>query len=457
MTATTPSPSDLPGSGPIPAGTSLFRRGPEPHPVAVSGHGVWVEDAAGNRYLDAAGGAIVVGVGHGDAEIVAAMTDQALRLAYVHGTAFTTPAAEEYASALAAVLPLDRAMVYPVSGGSEATETALKLSRAYHLARGEPERTVILARRRSYHGNTIRALDTSDRPGLAEPYLPWLGATVRVPAVSEYRCENPGHPDGCADWHAAEIERAIEEQGPQRVAALVAEPIGGAASGAAVPPPGYWDRVTEVCTRHGVLLIADEVMTGFGRTGRWFAGDHFGLRPDIVVAAKGASSGYWPLGLCAASGEVHDTVAGRFVHGFTWSHHPVGAAVGLAVLRAIERRGLVEAAAVQGEVLLAGLRSALGDKPVVGDVRGIGLLAAVELVADRGRKRPFPRSAGLAAAVTAEAKRRGLLVYPSTGCADGIDGDLVMLGPPLSIGGDEIELAIEILSAAIDAAAVRAR
>jgi adenosylmethionine-8-amino-7-oxononanoate aminotransferase len=436
---------------PGPSRSYLFRRGPGPHPVAVSGNGAWVVDADGNRYLDAAGGAIVVGVGHGDADIAAAMATQAGRLAYVHGTAFTTEVAEQYAAALAAHLPVDDPRVYPVSGGSEAVETALKLARSYHLARGEPDRTVVLARRRSYHGGTIRGLDLSDRPGLSGPYQPWLGTTERVPAAYEYRCENPRHPERCGDWHAAEIERVVDRVGPRRVAALVAEPIGGAASGAALPPDGYWDLVAEVCRRHGILLVADEVMTGFGRTGQWFASDHFGLRPDILAAAKGASSGYWPLGLCVASGAVHDTVAATgFVHGFTSSHHPVGAAVGLAVVRAIEARGLVEAARRQGTALLEGLRGTVGSHPLVGDVRGAGLLAAVELVADRGSKTPFPVADRVAARVTAEAKRRGLLVYPSTGCVDGVNGDLVMLGPPLSVTAEEVGLVVDRLAAAVD-------
>jgi hypothetical protein len=221
-----------------------------------------------------------------------------------------------------------------------------------------------------------------------------------------------------------------------------------------MPPDGYWDGVAEVCRRHGILLIADEVMTGFGRTGRWFASEHFGLRPDILTAAKGASSGYWPLGLCVASGSIHDTVAATgFVHGFTSSHHPVGAAVGLAVVRAIESRDLVEASRRRGAALLAGLRDALGGHAIVGDVRGVGLLAAVELVADRDSREPFPAADRVAARVTTAAKQRGLLVYPSTGCAGGMDGDLVMLGPPLSITPDEVDLVVERLAAAVGSVA----
>jgi adenosylmethionine-8-amino-7-oxononanoate aminotransferase len=428
----------------------VFRRAADP-PEAVRGEGVWVEDASGRRYLDAAGGAVVVGIGHGDPVVAAALAEQAGRLAYVHGSAFTTGALEAYAAELAAVVPVPDARTFPVSGGSEAVETALKLARGYHLARGEPDRIVIVARHLSYHGNTRGALDASGRPRLRAPYEPWLGHAVHVPPVTEYRCPAPGHPQGCGAWHAAELERAFAAAGPHRVAAFIAEPIGGATTGAAVPPDDYWPAIADVCRSHGVLLIADEVMTGFGRTGRWFAADHWGLAPDIMVAAKGASSGYWPLGLCVASGEVHDTVkaAGGFVHGLTFSHHPVGAAVGRAVLGRIKDLGLVEQAAAKEAPLLAALREALGGRPTVGDIRGRGLLAGVELVADRDGRRPFPPGERVVERVVAAARRRGLLVYWSKGCADGTAGDVVVLGPPLIITLEEIALAAERLAAAV--------
>lgn len=426
----------------------LFRRGTNV-PTAVRASGCWVFDADDQEYLDAAGGAIVVGIGHSDAEVASVLADQAGRLAYVHPTAFTTEAVERYAAELAPRLPMDDPAVYPVSGGSEAVETALKAARAFHLAAGEPERTVVIGRELSYHGNTRGALDVSGRASLRDPYLPWLGHAERVPALLEYRCPSPEHPDDCAAWHASQLEATIERLGPTRVAAFVAEPIGGAASGAAMPPSGYWEAVSDVCRRHGVLVIADEVMTGFGRTGRWFGCEHVGLRPDLLVAAKGASSGYWPLGVCAMSGPVASAIDGRFVHGFTWSHHPVGAAVGSMVLRRIREGHLVEAAAARGRQLLDALTASLGDHPHVGDVRGIGLLVAVELVADRATKRPFPRSAGMAERATAAAKHRGLLVYPSAGCADGVDSDLLLLGPPLVIDEAEVDLVVSRLTGAL--------
>jgi adenosylmethionine-8-amino-7-oxononanoate aminotransferase len=404
-------------------------------PVAVEADGCEIVDADGKRYLDACAGAIAVNVGHGDRFVIDALASQLRQVDSVHATTFTTAALEAYASELEPLLPVADARIYPVSGGSEAIETACKLARAYHLARGEPDRHVVLARHGSYHGNTRGALDLSGREPLRAPYLPWLGLTKRVPAVYPYRVYLTG-----AD-HAAQLDRAIEQIGPERIAAFVGEPIGGAATGASVPPDDYWPRIAEVCHRHGALLIADEVMTGFGRTGAWFACEHWGLQPDVLVAGKGASSGYWPLGLVAASGAVHETVrdAGGFVHGFTWSHHPGGAAVGRAVLQRMTEDDLVERSRVAGTRLLDQLRDALAEVQIVGDVRGRGLLIGVELVADRATKTPFPRAAAVAERVTAAAKELGLLVYPSVGCANDVDGDLFLIGPPLIVTDPQLD------------------
>jgi adenosylmethionine-8-amino-7-oxononanoate aminotransferase len=419
-------------------------------PTVVRGEGACLWDADGKPYLDAAGGAIVVGIGHGDAHVVAAMAEQSGRVAYAHGTQFTSEALEAYAHDLAPLLPMEDARVYPVSGGSEATETALKLARAYHLARGEPQRHRVIARWGSYHGNTLGALDASGREPLRRPYEPWLGRATHVSPAYEYRCRMPDHPRGCAGALAEELDGVIREAGPQTVACFIAEPVAGATLGAAVPPQDYWLAVSEVCRRHGVLLIADEVMTGFGRTGRWFASEHWDLRPDILVAGKGASSGYWPLGLTACSGQVFDAVAkAGFVHGFTYSHSVVGAAVGRAVLARLRDGGLVEASAEKGERLLKELTAALGDHPHVGDIRGLGLMVGIELVEDREEKRPFDRSAKVTEHVMAAARDAGLLLYSSTGCADGTNGDLVMLGPPFVITDAQLTEAVEKTRAAI--------
>jgi adenosylmethionine-8-amino-7-oxononanoate aminotransferase len=429
----------------------VFARGSGlPRVARASGCEVW--DEQGRRYLDGAGGAIVVGIGHGVASVADAIREQAERVAYVHATAFASEVLEAYAAELAAVVPVDGARVYPVSGGAEAIETALKMARAYHLARGQ-DRHRVIARWGSYHGNTRGALDASGREPLRRPYLPWLGQAGHTLAAYEYRCPFPAtHPDGCGARYAEALEREILAAGPGTVAAFVAEPVAGAALGAAVPPDDYWPAVADVCRRHGVLLIADEVMTGFGRTGRWFACDHWGVRPDILALAKGAASGYWPLGLAVASGEVHDTIGGAaFTHGLTYSHHVVGAAAGREVLRVLRQRRLVEAAETQGKRLRAGLEARLGGHPATGDVRGLGLLVAVELVADRAAKAPFPRPRRVAERVVAAARDRGLLLYWSTGCADGNAGDLVMLGPPLVVGDAEVDEMADLTAAAVEA------
>jgi adenosylmethionine-8-amino-7-oxononanoate aminotransferase len=260
----------------------------------------------------------------------------------------------------------------------------------------------------------------------------------------------PAHPDACGAAHAEALDRAIRGAGPETVAAFVAEPVAGATLGAAAPPDDYWPAVAEVCRRHGVLLIADEVMTGFGRTGQWFGSDHWGLRPDILTAGKGASSGYWPLGLCVASGDVHDTVMrSGFVHGFTYSHHTIGAAVGRAVLAKLRNQNLVERSRELGERLLKELSAVLADSSHVGDVRGLGTMIGIELVRDPSVKEPFPRADRATERVVAAAKHDGLLLYSSFGCADGTNGDLVMVGPPFTLTDDEADLVVERTAAAI--------
>ena len=255
---------------------------------------------------------------------------------------------------------------------------------------------------------------------------------------------------GCGDSLAEELDRTIVEQGPDSVACFIAEPVSGATLGAAVPPDDYWDSVARVCRSHGVLLVADEVMTGFGRTGRWFGCDHWALQPDIVVAGKGASSGYWPLGFAACSGRIYEAVsASGFIHGFTYSHSPVGAAVGLAVLEQLRAHDLISASRNKGERLHALLQTKLDSHPHVGDVRGLGLMAGIEFVADRETKAPFSRTERVTERIVAAAHERGLLLYPSTGCADGVGGDLVMMGPPFVISEAELEETVELLKGAV--------
>jgi adenosylmethionine-8-amino-7-oxononanoate aminotransferase len=456
--------SPTPDPQPAPLPGRVFRRSAlaDP-PVAVRAEGSTIWDADGRAYLDGAGGAVVVGVGHGRATVAQAMADGAGRIAYAHGSTFTSEALEAYAAEIGRHLPMDGPAIYPVSGGSEAIETALKLVRAYHLARGETERWIVISRWGSYHGNTLGALDLSGRTPLRRPYEGWLGRFRHVSAAYPYRDGEPGaHAMADAEELAAELERTIDAAGPGTVAAFVAEPIVGATLAAAVPPDGYWPAIADVCRRYGVLLVADEVMTGFGRTGRWFAMDHWGQRPDILVAAKGATSGYWPFGFAAVSDEVYRTVtgAGPFVHGFTYSHSPVGAAVAREVLRILETEDLVAASAVKGERLRDLLTTRLGDHPNVGEIRGRGLMIGLELVADRATRVAVPRAARLTEGVVRAAREQGILVYSGTGNADGLNGDLILLGPPFVITDEElvrladgVAQAVETAVAGVEAAA----
>jgi adenosylmethionine-8-amino-7-oxononanoate aminotransferase len=428
-----------------------FRRAEGVPPVAVKAQGCEIWDESGNRYLDAAGGAILVGIGHGSKRVADAMAEQLHELAYSHPTQLSGRWLDPYTDAVAPLLPIADPRIYPVSGGSDAVEAALKLARCYHVARGEESRTVLISRWGSYHGNTRGALDVTGRSSARGPYGPWLGMARHVPAVNEYRCPLNTHPDQCGLRHAELLEQAILAEGPGRVAAFIAEPIVGATLAVAEPPDDYWEAVADVCRRYGVLLILDEVMTGFGRTGSWFAAEHWGITPDILVTAKGVCSGYWPMGLVCCSAEIHDTVrASGFPHGGSFSHSPMGAAIASAVLEELVSGDLVQASRSKGQHLLRSLNAALGQHPSVGDIRGRGLFAGIEFVADRATRRPFPASDTVARRLTSTALRRGLLVYPSTECAGEDGGDALLIGPPFVISEAQINEIAQILAAVVD-------
>jgi adenosylmethionine-8-amino-7-oxononanoate aminotransferase len=418
-------------------------------PTVARASGAVVWDTEGRRYLDGSGGAVVVNVGHGREEIAAAMARQAGAAGYVHGTQFTSDVLEEYARRLAVHAPGDCRRLYLLSGGSEATETAVKLARAYHLARGEGERHKVIGRTVSYHGNTLGALSLSGRPTLQAPYLPLLSATPRAAAPFCYHCPlGLTHPS-CALACADDLEAVIEREGARTIAAFVAEPILGASAGAAVPPDDYTRRVRETCRRHGIVFIDDEVMTGFGRTGRWFGIEWSGALPDLITCGKGMAGGYMPVGAVLASEAIVETVegAGGYVNGFTFSHHPVTAAAALATLEILERERRVERAAVG--------KRALARRPCAGPGgrrARRGLMLAVELVADAPSRRPFPRAEKRAERVAARAFADGLIVYPSVGMATGTEGDAIMLAPPLVVTDDEFDEMAEILDGAIGAA-----
>lgn len=370
----------------------------------------------------------------------------------MHGSELTSEPVEALARELARRVPVEDARLYLVSGDSEATETALKLARQYHLARGDPRRFKVVSRWPSYHGCTLGALAISGRPTLRADFDPLLPPMPHVPAPYAYRCALPGCGPACSLECARALAATLEAEGPDTVAAFIAEPVIGASAGAVVPPPEHFRIVRETCDRYGVLFIADEVMTGMGRTGRRFGTDHWRVQPDILTTGKGVTSGYVPGGAVLARGAVVDAVqaAGGFHHGFTYSHHPVVAATGLAVVHYLERHGLVARAEATGRHLLARLRG-LADLPAVGDVRGLGLMAAVEIVRDRDTRPPHPPAARMAQRIQAEALARGAIVYASGGQAAGA-GDLILLGPPLTITPGPVDEAVDILADAISAA-----
>ena len=440
---------------------AVFRRSfRKTFPSAVSGEGIYLWDTEGKRYLDFSGSAAVNFIGHGVPEIAAAMTEQASQLEFAHTSQFTTPVAEEYARELLefAGENFRGGAVYFTCGGSESVETALKLARQYQVEIGQAKRYQVLSRTQSYHGSTLGALAVSGNKRRREMYLPMVREFAHVGIPYCYRC-NYDCTDGCRNCgleYAAELERAIEAAEGEG-AAFIFEPVSGATLGAVVPPPGYLEKIAEVCRRSGVLLIADEVMTGMGRTGENFAIEHWDIAPDILIAAKGLSSGYAPLGAVIATKKVVDGIAsGAFLHGFTYNAHPISLATGRAVLLRLQQQNLVHAAdsGREGSVAAKLERSLSGllDLKTVGDVRGIGLLRGVEFVSDKQSKKPFAPELNFAGKVGAAALKRGLLVYPMQGCVDGVSGDHLLIAPPAVITPEQIDWAVEQLRQSIEEA-----
>ncbi len=406
-------------------------------------------NSEGKRYLDFSGSAAVNFVGHGEQEVIAAITAQGRELEFVHSSQFNTPVAEEFARELI-VFAGERffgGAVFFTCGGSEAVETALKLARQYQVEAGRAQRHRIISQRQSYHGATLGALAVSGNPRRRDLYTPMFSDALAHDQISIpycYRC--PYGCRECARQYADELARVITKE----TAAFIFEPVSGATLGAAVPPEGYLQHVAEICRENDVLLIADEVMTGFGRTGANFAVEHWKVAPDLLVLGKGIASGYAPLGAVIASRKVVDALAagsGSFIHGFTYNAHPLAVAAGCAVLRRITAAKLVERARASA---LGNALEILCDYRNVGDVRGIGLLWGVEFVDDKATKLPFGPALNFAARVTAEANRRGLLLYPIQGCIDGYAGDHILIAPPAVITDQEITWAVEQLRAAIE-------
>lgn len=413
----------------------------------VRGEGVYVFDQDGNRYLDAMAGVAVVNIGHGVAEIADAMAKQARALAFSHGHTFSNLPMIHLANQIAHLAPGPLNSVYFVSGGSEATETAIKLARQYHLERGAKSKYLVIGRWQSYHGNTLGALSASGMVGRRRKYAPLLLDFPHIVPPYCYRCPlGETYPD-CGIACADDLARAILQHGAENVAAFIAEPVTGAAGGAVVPPDEYFPRIREICDRYDVLFIADEVITGFGRTGRNFAVDHWSVVPDMITTAKGMASGYASLGAVIVHEKIRAVFEDKqspFVHGFTYGGNPLACAVGSAVLDVVERDHLIQRSAEMGAYFFAAAER-LRVHPTIGDIRGRGLMMGIELVQDRESKTPFASEQRIAERLGAIALRRGVYIYPGSGCVDGVLGDHVLICPAFIINEQQIDQVFEVL------------
>lgn len=422
-------------------------------PVAVGGEGCYLIDSTGKRYLDGSGGAAVSCLGHGDRAVTEAIKAQLDKLAFAHTGFLTSEPAEALADLLIAHAPgrLDR--VYLVSGGSEATEAAIKLARQYWVEKGEPQRGRLIARKQSYHGNTIGALSAGGNAWRRAQFGPLLLDVSHIDPCYDYRYRAEGEsPEAYGRRAADALEAEILRLGPDTVMAFMAEPVVGATAGALPPAPGYFRRIREICDTYGVLLILDEVMCGMGRTGTLFACEQDGVAPDILCIAKGLGAGYQPIGAMLCTSDIYDAIAGGsgfFQHGHTYIGHPVAAAAGHAVVSAILDRGLVDRVKVQGDKLMARLQDRFGQHPHIGDLRGRGLFRGIELVEDRDSKAPFDPSRGIAGKIKKAAFEAGLICYPMAGTIDGQSGDHVLLAPPFIIEDAQLDELVDKLSGAI--------
>ncbi|MSP89566.1 MAG: aspartate aminotransferase family protein [Alphaproteobacteria bacterium] len=425
-------------------------------PTAARGDGVYIVDTAGKRYLDACGGAAVSCLGHSHPKVVEAIRDQLDRLAWTHSSFFTSEAAERLADMLIADAPGELDKVYFVTGGSEAIEAGIKLARQYYVEIGQPQRRHVIARRQSYHGNTLGALAVGGNAMRRQLFQPILIDATHIAPCYEYRDRRP---DESAEAYgrrvADELEAAILKIGADTVALFIAEPVVGATLGAAPAVPGYLKRIREICDKYGVLLMFDEIMCGMGRTGTLHACEQDGTAPDLMTIAKGLGAGYQPLAALLASKSVFQAIAdgsGAFMHGHTYMAHPVACAAGIAVQTAIKEEGLLDRVRVMGAKLRQRLESRFGNHHHVGDIRGRGLFLALELVRDRASKEPFDPARKIHAAVKREGLARGLMCYPMPGTIDGVRGDHVVLAPPFIIDDGHVDEIVDKLGQAVDAA-----
>jgi adenosylmethionine-8-amino-7-oxononanoate aminotransferase len=437
------------------ASSPLFSRNlRKQYPVAVRGEGSWIIDSEGRRYLDASGQAAVVSIGHGVPEIGRAMAEQSNRIAFAHTSQFHSEPAGRLATRVLAIAPRNfqhGGRVYFTSGGSEATETAIKLVRQYFLETRQPSRFRIVSRKQSYHGSTLGAMSVSGNVGRRAPYAPMIPEWGHVAPCFCYHCPfDKTYPEcnlACAD----DLDAFLRANDSSTVAAFIFEPVVGATLGAVPAVDGYTARIAEICRKHGILLVADEVMTGMGRTGKPFASLHWGLEPDIILTGKGIASGYAPLGAVLVAphvAEAYEKGTAAFMHGFTYQSHPVATAAGNAVFDYLETHKLFDRVAPAGETLRKSL-SALENHPHVGQVRGLGLLQGVEFVKTKSTREPFPKEAGIAEKIRQAALEKDVLTYPSQGTVDGTRGDHVLLAPPFIITSQECQLIADALQFAL--------
>jgi hypothetical protein len=434
----------------------LHRQTSHTYPAAASARGVIIRDSAGKEYIDASAGAAVSCLGHAHPDVLAAMHEQLDRLAYAHTSFFTSHVAEELADDLIAHAPQGIGRVFYVSGGSEAVEAALKLARQYFVERGEWRRRYIIGRRQSYHGVTLGALAVGGREWQRKQFGPLLFETHHVSPVYEYRDRRPDEtPEAYGARLAEELEAKIDELGGGNVIAFVAETVVGATLGAVPAVPGYFKFVREICDRHGILVILDEVMCGMGRTGTLHACEQEGIAPDLIAIAKGLGGGYAPIGALLVQEKIFGTVAsgsGTFQHSHTYMGHPLACAAALAVQRVMRRDNLLDNVRRQGAYLSRRLKERFDNHPFIGDVRGRGLFQGIELVADRDTKKPFEPKLKLHERAKHEAMTRGLMVYPMGGTVEGVAGDHVLLAPPFIVDEQLVDTIVERLGDAIDAA-----
>ena len=428
----------------------LFLTAKKDLPFVERAENIYLYDEDGKRHIDGSSGAVISNIGYGDKRILEAVNKQADSTFFAYRLHFRARPVCELATRLAGLMPGDLDKVYFVSGGSEAVETSMKLSRQYFYNTGQGSRHIFISRAPCYHGSTVGALALTTYPPSEVPFKPMIQSYPKIPAPYCYRCAYGLTPETCGLRCAHALERAIVAQGPDNVAGFVAEAITGTSIGALVPPEGYWEIIRAACDKYGVHLIIDEVMTGYGRTGKFFACEHFGLKPDIMAMSKGMGSGYVPLGACGATSHIVDTVMenGGFSHGHSYVGGTMACAIGLAVLDVIESDGLVENSAKSGEHLLNRLNGLKEKHPVIGQVRGKGLFAAMELVMDQADKKPFPADMKAGELLTSLSRARGLIVF-SRNCIGGVEGDQVTIAPPLIATTEQIDEIVGILDSAL--------